>query len=242
MRSTGNQSRLEDERKRVEEFIPHLVRALQMRAKLTREDLEKQAALEAVERARTAIILVLRNGVIVQANREGEALLRAGDAIRSVHGRLATSSRPATETLAARIRGAIDTVSGNEGSAGGTVLIERDKRLPLTILVALFRLPRPPGASAFPAAILFICDPERISPESTALQSLFGLTPAEATIAIHLVRGRSIQTIAARHSLSLNTVRTHLKSIFKKTATSRQTELAALVLRSVATMAPSLPR
>jgi DNA-binding CsgD family transcriptional regulator len=34
------------------------------------------------------------------------------------------------------------------------------------------------------------------------------------------------------------TVRTHLKSTFAKTGTRRQTELVALVLRSVATMSP----
>lgn len=233
-RSSGNYE--EEERRNVEEFLPHLVRALQIRARLTHEDLEKQAATEAVERSRIAIILVLRNGVIVQANREAEALLRAGEAIRSVRGQLAISSRPAAEILAARIRGAIDAVSGNEGSAGGTVLIERDRRLPLTVLVAPFRLPRPAGASAFPAAILFIRDPERVSPESAALQELFGFSPAEATIAIQFARGHSVAEVAARHDLSLNTIRTHLKNIFAKTGTTRQAELIARLLLSVATM------
>lgn len=42
--------------------------------------------------------------------------------------------------------------------------------------------------------------------------------------------------VAARHRLSLNTVRTHLKSIFAKTGVKRQTELVTLVLCSVAVM------
>jgi DNA-binding CsgD family transcriptional regulator len=193
-----------------------MVRALHIRSRLTRENLETRAALDAVERSHTATIVVLREGVVIQANREAKALLGAGDAIRSVQGQLVTSSKSAIETLTARIRDAIDAVSGNGGSAGGTVLIERDKRLPLTILVAPFRLPRPSGAPASPAAILFLRDPERISPESAALQSLFGLTPAQAPIVIHLARGRSIQAIAARHSLSLNTVRTHLKKTLRR--------------------------
>ncbi len=221
----------------VKEFLPHPLRTLQIRNGLTREDLEKIAATETVERSRTATIVVLRNGVIVQANREAEALLCSGDAIRSVRGQLATSSKSATQTLKARIRGAIDAASGKGGSAGGTVLIERDKRLPLTILVAPFRMPPASDAAAFQAAILFIRDPERIAPGSAALQSLFGLTPAEATIAIHLVRGGSVQKIAAHHNLSLNTVRTHLKNIFAKTGTSRQTEFVSLVMKTVALLA-----
>jgi DNA-binding CsgD family transcriptional regulator len=104
-------------------------------------------------------------------------------------------------------------------------------------MVAPFRPARDAIGGPTPAAIVFLRDPERsIAPEMAALQGLFGLTPAEAIVARQLVSGRSVGEIAARHRLSLNTVRTHLKNIFAKTGVRRQTELVTLVLRSVAAM------
>lgn len=233
-RKLGNYG--EEERRRCIEFLPHLVRALQIRYRLTQSDIERHAALDAVERNRTAAIVVARNGAIIHANRQAEAMLQAGDALRSVAGQLAALGKPQTERLAALIRSAADTATGRGDSSGGTVSLARSGRLPITVLVAPFRPAREGTGLPFPAAILFVRDPEQLSPGSAALQGLFGLTPAEATIAIHLARGRSLADIAARHSLTLNTLRTHLKNILGKTGTSRQAELVAVILRSVAPM------
>ena len=68
------------------------------------------------------------------------------------------------------------------------------------------------------------------------LRSLFGLTPAEACIASMVAEGRSIEDIAARQRISLNTGRVHLKNIFAKTETTRQAQLVALILRTTAVM------
>lgn len=107
--------------------------------------------------------------------------------------------------------------------------------MPVTALVAPFRPAREGIGAAAPAAIVLVRDPEfQGAPGVAALQELFGLTPAKATIASYLARGRSIGEIAARHRLSLNTVRTHLKNIFAKTGMSRKSQLIALMLRSVA--------
>lgn len=227
----------EHDRERVVEFLPHLIRALQIRHRLTEATIERQSGLEALERTGIATILVARNGAIVHLNRGAEAMLRTGDAIRSVSGQLATSSKSATEQLTSLIQRATDTASGSAASSGGAVSILRPGRLPVTVLVAPFR-PTQEGAGApFPAAILFLRDPERsTAPGMNALQGLFGLTPAEAMVASQLAQGRSIASIAAKHRLSNNTIRTHLKNIFAKTGTRRQSKLVALVLRTVAVM------
>jgi len=227
----------EAERKRATEFIPHLIRAIQVRHKLTEADIQRQIGLEGLERSQIAAIVVTGNGIILHANNQAEAMLRAGDAIRSISSQLAAATRSATERLTMLIRGAIDTAAGRSGSAGGTVAIPRPNRPPLTVLVAPFR-PAQRGAGApVPAALLFLRDPEWTSGLAAGpLQELFCLTAAESTIASHLIRGRSLADIAARHNLSLNTVRTHLKNIFAKTGTNRQTELVAFIVRTVATM------
>jgi DNA-binding CsgD family transcriptional regulator len=55
------------------------------------------------------------------------------------------------------------------------------------------------------------------------------LTPAEARIAIGIARGNALSVIAKAHGISVSTARTQLKSVFAKTGTHRQAQLAALI-------------
>jgi DNA-binding CsgD family transcriptional regulator len=62
------------------------------------------------------------------------------------------------------------------------------------------------------------------------LRSHFGLTPAEARLALHLVTGETLRSAAAKLSISYETARTHLKNIFNKTGICRQTQLVVVIL------------
>ncbi len=62
-----------------------------------------------------------------------------------------------------------------------------------------------------------------------AVEQAFGLTPAEAEIALALADGLNVNEVAARRASSVNTVRAQIKAIFAKTGWRRQTELALTV-------------
>ena len=94
---------------------------------------------------------------------------------------------------------------------------------------------------AQPAAIIFIRDPERPqSASAQALRELFGMTRAEAAIAVAVSQGQSPEQIAAALGVGLGTVRTHLKRVLTKTGTHRQVALAALIAHSIAAISPPL--
>ena len=61
------------------------------------------------------------------------------------------------------------------------------------------------------------------------LQRHFGLAPAEARLAFHLVAGETLRSAAIKLSISYETARTCLKSIFNKTGTCRQAELVIVI-------------
>ncbi|WP_295852862.1 LuxR C-terminal-related transcriptional regulator [Tardiphaga sp.] len=67
------------------------------------------------------------------------------------------------------------------------------------------------------------------SPAPELLQALFDLTPAEARVASMLTEGNTVDTISKLQSVSLNTVRTQLKSVFAKTGVERQVDLVSLL-------------
>lgn len=62
-----------------------------------------------------------------------------------------------------------------------------------------------------------------------ALQRRYGLTDAEARVAIAIAEGRSVAECARRLDIGDATVRSHLKHVFDKTDTHRQVELVGLV-------------
>ena len=76
-------------------------------------------------------------------------------------------------------------------------------------------------------------DPDRVArPEPEVLRTLYGLTRAEAVVAADLAAGLTLEEIAAKANVGIETVRTHVKRAMAKTDTRRQAELVLLVLRS----------
>ncbi len=64
--------------------------------------------------------------------------------------------------------------------------------------------------------------------------SIFGATLGELRVLKLLLNGMSVEEVSAALSLSQNTVRTHVKSLFAKTGTTRQAELLRLAAFSIA--------
>lgn len=83
------------------------------------------------------------------------------------------------------------------------------------------------------AAIVFIFDPDDMSrlPEDP-IAGMFGLTPAESRLAALIAAGKSVRECSTRLRLTEGTVRQYLKSIFRKTDSTSQSELVNLILRS----------
>ncbi len=62
------------------------------------------------------------------------------------------------------------------------------------------------------------------------LRGLYGLSRVEARLALGLARGMQVDELAVDTKVSIHTVRSQLKQIFRKTSTNRQAELVKLLL------------
>ncbi len=65
--------------------------------------------------------------------------------------------------------------------------------------------------------------------DAWTLQQLYGLTRMQADIASALFEGLAVEELISRLRISENTVRTHLKAVFKKCAVKSQAELLRLL-------------
>ncbi len=95
--------------------------------------------------------------------------------------------------------------------------------------------PRYLDAPHIAAIVVFISDPDRHTAMApAALGKLFGLTPAEASLAVLLGDGLTLDEASHELSIARNTARAHLRSIFAKTGVTRQTMLVRLIVTSLA--------
>jgi pimeloyl-ACP methyl ester carboxylesterase/DNA-binding CsgD family transcriptional regulator len=101
-----------------------------------------------------------------------------------------------------------------------------------TVLVA----PQNPfnNSTAPQAAILFLNHESRINELAIALVDTHGLTQSEAEVAAYLAQGFAPEEIANKKNISISTVRTQIKKVFRKTNTTRQAQLVSLVLNGPA--------
>ncbi len=219
-----------DEERLLSVLAPHLQRAVALNVRLTRLEMQRQGVAEMLNRCDYGALLVDAEARILFANAAAEGLLRQGTGLRVRDGRLATCLPAKTVQLRGMISGGRDRIPG------GLLTLPREEQRSLTLLVLPFRA-ETAGLTQRPAAIVFVRDPEvRTLPSRDEIRILFGLTPAQAGLAREILHGDGVPAAAERLGISRATAHTHLLEVFQKTGTSRQAELARVILQQ------SLPR
>jgi DNA-binding CsgD family transcriptional regulator/PAS domain-containing protein len=220
-------------------LAPHALRALQIHARLTRAESERDVFADAVNQLALGAALLDEQGRVLRSSAAAEALLARGCGLSLSGGRLVAEHAQDAAALRDAIARAL---AGRGSSRPALVQALRVRRSDGEGFLALLVRPLPPARSAegsrAPALAVFFGEPGSaggLSPD--ALRELFGLTPAEAGLATRLADGLSLDAAADALGIARNTARAHLRSVFAKTGVTRQAELVRLVLRSVAPLA-----
>ena len=181
-----------------------------------------------------AVIIVDAAARILFASRKAETVL-ADEGGLAMDGSAVSAQDPAA---ARALRRLIAGCAGNPGGAGGIVDVSRgDRRSPLHVLVAPAERETEHSDMCWlgigrPAAILIVIDREqkhRLDKEQ--LRRRFGLTSAEASVAIEILKGDGAKMAAMRLGILPSTARSHLKHVFAKTGAVRQADLVRLLLQ-----------
>jgi DNA-binding CsgD family transcriptional regulator/PAS domain-containing protein len=219
-------------------LVPHLERALALDRHLERLDAERQASEATLDLLAVGVILVDGSGLPVLLNRRADALVKANDGLGLDRDGLRGATPEATGVLRGLIAEAGRTSRGRGTAAGGALVLPRPSgRRPLAALVTPIARERWRPAVAMALAAVIVSDPDDVAaPPTTQLRRLWGLTPAEATLAREVVAGRNLKDAAEGLGVSVVTARSQLARVFAKTGTDRQAEL----VRMLATALPTL--
>lgn len=215
-------------------IAPHIRQALRVRARLLAGE-GMAGSLEAVlDRVTVGAVLLDLDGRALQFNRRAKELFGADDGLTLTARGTITAARPDdARKLAEAVAEATASADGRGLSPGRSLAIPRPSGgHPHMLQIAPLRVDASRVQAAGAArAVVFIADPDHeTKPPEEQLQSLYGLTRAEARLAVRLAEGRSVSEAAEMLHIQVGTARQHLKRIFSKTGARRQAELIRLLL------------
>lgn len=185
---------------------------------------------ETLALGRHPIALLARDGRILHASAGFEALL--GDGLIVRNGRLGAPDRQADDQLTAAVSAAI-APDRDLGKPPRPVILPRRSSVRPLVATMVPVVGQAHDILRLVAAIVLVTDLDAKpqGPALAILQQVFGLTRAEARLAQQIAIGETLPEIAVASGLSRETLRSHLKSVFNKTATTRQAELAVLLTK-----------
>ena len=194
-------------------LYPHLRRALQLGFRLDAYKAMQRAQFDVLDRLSVGIILLDRAAKVVFANAAARAMSADDGVLRLQNSAVTTATAPHGQQLEQLIQAAMRHLPV------GTMSIPRprDGRL-VAIVASSIRgkdIDRFSGIGMRDiAAMLFISDPAR-PPDIPAqwIMDVYGLTLAEARVALCAASGSSIAEVAHNLNVSSNTVKTHLRQI-----------------------------
>lgn len=231
-------------------IVPHLQRALELRARLGKDSQAAWASRAALDALPLGVAIVdagLRIHFINEAGRR--AFARSDFGLRALRsGPYAGSGvylAAAAKDDAAALRRLV--ASAVAGGAGGSVRVVNPDMSSCAVLVS----PAPRGLStdqgvpgdglADNLAMVVIRDLGRVaSPSPEMLCEVFGLSRAEADVAAALSGGASAEDVAQERKVSLATVRSQIRSILGKSGSENLRDFER-VMASLAVVTPHRP-
>lgn len=228
-REVGRRSFTSRERQLMQAVQPHLRNALALRKQLQHQRAESLVLKSTLDALNFPLLVCSPRGRVVIGNAAGTRWLRTPGCPLT----------PDPNHTPAIVRRLLEQACGRDADEprSGSLMLAGDD-----ILVALPLAGQADVSWPDALALVAIQGPQwRKPPAGTLLRTLFGLTPAEIRLVQHMMRHDDpLPAVAEQLQLSLNTVRTQLRSVFQKTHTRRQSDLLRLI-GQLALLRPTAP-
>ncbi len=226
-------------------LAPHYKRAIAIGRTLGTLRGVRTAVLDTLARMDVGVILLDERGRPAYLNPAAEGLAGALLGLQVSAQGLRAQDAAEDAQLQRLIASSLSTAWGQGEVAGGSLLLRRAGREP-PVIVAVSPLGEGRLQGALPQgrirAVVFLS--RRAAPPGLEgmFRTLFGLTAAEARVAMALVDGDNAGQIAERLRVGRETVRTQTKAVYGKTGVKRQGQFIKLALSSPAPAEPLDPQ
>ncbi len=220
------------------DYVAHLVRAYRIWRHLEKDRADAAMGSKLMEASARPMILVDADLKVLRKNSAADLLLEEyADVVYIDQNRLRCRNGAVMAELEAAIRSQPTSAATGDGAEGRRYALRLSGRHNegRTLLCSLWSMRPELTMGVFGREEHFLmtmtAPADHLSADPLFLGSMFNLTPAEARLAAAMVTGRPLKEIAQSFDLSVETLRSQLKSMFRKTQTDSQGDLIALLHR-----------
>ncbi len=221
-----------DHRERLAELIPHLSRGVGVMIKLN--SLQRSGALSnaVLDELQFGVIVADADARLITANLYARQLLNRCAGLTVTRSGVLVADGSSNTTLRHLISLSAKPSVGSPGHFSSVLKVPVGSGgRSYTLQFSSITLEAARNIGVANAALIFLSDSsDSAVPSDTDLQAAFDLTPAEARVARVAIEIDSVNEIAAQLSISVNTVKTHLKSIYAKTEATSRSQFVRRVL------------
>ncbi len=214
-------------------LIPHVAKVVELHRTFAILRSRYQAVLGALDRMKIGVCVTSHYGDVIVSNNEAERIFSLTDGLAlGKDKRFLCADSEATGRLALAIRDSICTVNGSGNTQETIIAVQRHSGAH-PFLVEVSPLSDSVGEleRLLKGSVVFIVDPENPRPFSVEnVARCFPLSQTELQICALMVQGLTDVEIAAKRAVSVETVRTQVKAVYRKTNTRRRAELIRLTL------------
>ena len=219
-----------DQIQAITRLAPHIRQFARIRRTMAEAEALGASLAELLENRRSGFIQLDPRGRILEANDQARGLLRQGGGLSDQGGFLNASMPGENDTLQRLLARALPP-HGVQVSAGSMTIGRPNARTRLVVHVTPVAEREWDVRAHRVAALVLIVDPEsRPRIDAVLVAKSLNLTPAQGRVATMVAAGRTARDIAAMTGRTEDTVRWHLKKIFRKQGISRQADLVRRVL------------
>jgi DNA-binding CsgD family transcriptional regulator len=232
----------EEMRRRMLLIVPHVRRAAAIGQLIGEHAAKMDALADTIGKVAAGVFMVDADGRIGYANAAGLAMLDQGDVVRARQATLAAVDPEAGQVLRDVIAAAAgDDAVGIRGISlplGGS----GQERWLAHVLPLTSGARKQATASYSAAAAVFVRKITLALPSPLELLAkVYRLTGSEVRVLQGVVDVGNVPAVAKALGISQATAKTHLRNVFQKTGTNRQSELVKLVAGAVSPFADEVP-
>lgn len=214
---------------RLAALLPHLDAALRLQLHLNHERIG--ATMDALDLVAMPAFMINQWERVIATTAAGDALLRRDHVLTLQGGKLAAVDRKRDGTFQAALRLAGHRPGAYTRHVRQTTLVLPDRHGTAWRVDVAPLPPETVHATSGATCLVTVAAPRPASNTLALLQESFGLTAAEAAVALDIAKGFSATEIGAIRGASANTVRVQINSVLHKTGLGKASALAALIGR-----------
>jgi DNA-binding CsgD family transcriptional regulator len=220
-----------DVRRKLELLAPHFRRAVTLGNLFEHKRMVADSLAETLDALKAGVFILAADSGVVHANSSANNFLERNQAFRLNDGKLVAREASAQASLAEAVIAA-SSGDGVLGSKDPSIVFRTGADTALIGTVMSLKDSVRRQAALHYRAVAALCLREasiRTPVVAPAIAELYKLTPREMTVLATLIENAGVPEVADILGLSEETIKSHLKSIFRKTGAARQADLIKLV-------------